>query len=63
MCVFVFAEEYSDHPNEVVKNEELTYNGASSWSPAGYRDAMMRPQRLAWALTLLAAGLLPHLLR
>lgn len=25
-----FAEEYSDHPNEVVKNEELTYNGASS---------------------------------
>ncbi|XP_076224319.1 ephrin [Nomia melanderi] len=23
-------KEYSDHPNEVVKNEELTYNGASS---------------------------------
>lgn len=29
----VFAEEYSDHPNEVVKNEELTYNRArSQWA-------------------------------
>ncbi|KAI4486139.1 hypothetical protein M0802_012538 [Mischocyttarus mexicanus] len=24
-------KEYSDHPNEVVKNEELTYNGATSY--------------------------------
>ncbi|KAI4485723.1 hypothetical protein M0802_012557 [Mischocyttarus mexicanus] len=27
----VGTEEYSDHPNEVVKNEELTYNGATSY--------------------------------
>lgn len=29
--LFDFSEEYSDHPNEVVKNEELTYNGATSY--------------------------------
>jgi hypothetical protein len=26
------ADEYEKHPNEVVKNEELTYNGAQATS-------------------------------
>jgi hypothetical protein len=33
VCVF-FPDEYDKHPNEVLKNEELTYNtngGSSSW--------------------------------
>jgi len=31
-CVFarLFTAEYDKHPNEVVKNEELTYNGAGA---------------------------------
>uniref|UniRef100_A0ABD2XLK0 Ephrin RBD domain-containing protein n=1 Tax=Trichogramma kaykai TaxID=54128 RepID=A0ABD2XLK0_9HYME len=48
-------KEYSDHPNEVVKNEELTYNAASSRTL----------QRTRWTSLLLAAAvaLLPYLLR
>ncbi|XP_074105986.1 ephrin isoform X3 [Cotesia typhae] len=54
-------KEYSDHPNEVVKNEELTYTGASS--------ALSRPresfQRLIYLSTvaLLVSTLLPTLMR
>lgn len=28
--LFFIIEEYSDHPNEVVTNEELTYNGGGA---------------------------------
>ncbi|XP_008554554.1 ephrin-B2 isoform X1 [Microplitis demolitor] len=54
-------KEYSDHPNEVVKNEELTYTGASS--------ALCRPResfhRLIYLSTvaLLVSILLPTLMR
>lgn len=52
-------EEYSDHPNEVVKNEELTYNGASS---SRVQD---RFSQLLVALigSLLISAILPQLLR
>ncbi|OXU21205.1 hypothetical protein TSAR_015284 [Trichomalopsis sarcophagae] len=52
-------KEYSDHPNEVVKNEELTYNGASSPT----LRMLSQQQQLAWTLTLLCGVLLPYLLR
>ncbi|XP_011498249.1 PREDICTED: ephrin-B3-like [Ceratosolen solmsi marchali] len=52
-------KEYSDHPNEVVKNEELTYNGASS----PRLRFLIQEQQLAWTLALLCGALLPHLLR
>lgn len=55
-----FAEEYSDHPNEVVKNEELTYNGASSYARTQARYA----QSLILATcSLLMSALLQQLLR
>ncbi|KZC07525.1 Ephrin-B1, partial [Dufourea novaeangliae] len=52
-------KEYSDHPNEVVKNEELTYNGASS------SRVQNRCSELAVVLTgsLLISTFLPQLLR
>ncbi|KAG7206146.1 hypothetical protein KM043_003538 [Ampulex compressa] len=50
-------KEYSDHPNEVVKNEELTYNGAGS--------AQERCTRALLVATgcLLISAILPQLLR
>lgn len=55
----VSIEEYSDHPNEVVKNEELTYNGASS---SRVQD---RYSQLFVVLmgSLLISAILPQLLR
>ncbi|XP_071560132.1 uncharacterized protein Ephrin [Temnothorax nylanderi] len=53
-------KEYSDHPNEVVKNEELTYNGASSYARTHARYA----QSLILATcSLLMSALLQQLLR
>lgn len=53
-------KEYSDHPNEVVKNEELTYNGASSYArtQARYTQSLI----LATA-SLLMSAFLQQLLR
>ncbi|XP_029162664.1 ephrin-B3 [Nylanderia fulva] len=52
-------KEYSDHPNEVVKNEELTYNGANSYTMQ-FRYA----QNLILAIgSLLMSTLLQQLLR
>ncbi|XP_023288287.1 ephrin-B2 isoform X2 [Orussus abietinus] len=50
-------KEYSDHPNEVVKNEELTYNGAST---SRRQD---RPVVFLLTGALLVSTLLPQLLR
>lgn len=52
-------KEYSDHPNEVVKNEELTYNSGST---SMRHD---RVQRVLYLLsgTLLVTLLLPNMLR
>ncbi|XP_063995066.1 ephrin-B2 isoform X2 [Diachasmimorpha longicaudata] len=52
-------KEYSDHPNEVVKNEELTYNGANSLH---LRHQTLRLV-LVSASSLLVSMFLPHLLR
>ncbi|XP_023313998.1 GATA zinc finger domain-containing protein 14, partial [Trichogramma pretiosum] len=49
-------KEYSDHPNEVVKNEELTYNAASS-------RTLQRTSRWTSLLLAAAVALLPYLLR
>lgn len=59
MIFVCFTEEYSDHPNEVVKNEELTYNGASSY------DSQVRyAQSLILAMgSMLMSALLQQLLR
>ncbi|XP_020294832.1 ephrin-B2 [Pseudomyrmex gracilis] len=52
-------KEYSDHPNEVVKNEELTYNSASS-----YGSQIRYAQSLILAtISLLISTLLQQLLR
>ncbi|XP_012055056.1 PREDICTED: uncharacterized protein LOC105618124 [Atta cephalotes] len=52
-------KEYSDHPNEVVKNEELTYNSASS-----YARTQVRYTSLILATgSLLMSALLQQLLR
>ncbi|KAL6425370.1 hypothetical protein ACFW04_009515 [Cataglyphis niger] len=52
-------KEYSDHPNEVVKNEELTYNGANS-----YTTQVRYAQSLILAIgSLLMSTLLQQLLR
>ncbi|KAK2589025.1 hypothetical protein KPH14_001868 [Odynerus spinipes] len=48
-------KEYSDHPNEVVKNEELTYNGAASY---GFGQALFLV-----VSSLLISALVPQLLR
>ena len=55
----VSTEEYTDHPNEVVKNEELTYNGAGSY------DSQVRyAQSLILAMgSMLMSALLQQLLR
>nr|XP_012223163.1 PREDICTED: uncharacterized protein LOC105672660 [Linepithema humile] len=51
--------EYSNHPNEVVKNEELTYNGASS-----YDSRVRYAQSLILAMSsMLMSALLQQLLR
>jgi ephrin-B len=56
-----FAEEYSDHPNEVVKNEELTYNGADSYAVS---SRVWYTQSLTLAIvSLLMNALLQQLLR
>ncbi|EFN73891.1 Ephrin-B1 [Camponotus floridanus] len=52
-------KEYTDHPNEVVKNEELTYNGANS-----YTTQFRYAQNLILAMcSLLMSTLLQQLLR
>lgn len=52
---FLFSEEYSDHPNEVVKNEELTYNGAASY---GFGQVLF-----LMVSSVLISALMPQLLR
>ncbi|KAF7391130.1 hypothetical protein HZH66_009610 [Vespula vulgaris] len=48
-------KEYSDHPNEVVKNEELTYNGAASY---GFGQVLF-----LMVSSVLISALMPQLLR
>ncbi|XP_035720846.1 ephrin-B2-like isoform X1 [Vespa mandarinia] len=48
-------KEYSDHPNEVVKNEELTYNGATSY---GFGQVLF-----LMVSSVLISVLMPQLLR
>ncbi|OAD58691.1 Ephrin-B1 [Eufriesea mexicana] len=52
-------KEYSNHPNEVVKNEELTYNGASS-SRVQDRFSQLLVVLMG---SLLISAILPQLLR
>ncbi|XP_066589916.1 ephrin-B2 isoform X2 [Prorops nasuta] len=52
-------KEYSNHPNEVVKNEELTYNAGSTY---GSQNRLSRTIQLLSA-SLLTSLLLPTLLR
>lgn len=59
--VSFIAEEYSDHPNEVVKNEELTYNGVSS-AHRRPQDNLLRFICLT-TITLMISILLPNLMR
>ncbi|KAK0168627.1 hypothetical protein PV327_002405 [Microctonus hyperodae] len=54
-------KEYSDHPNEVVKNEELTYNGVSS-AHRRPQDNLLRFISLT-TITLMISILLPNLMR
>ncbi|XP_023248489.1 ephrin-B2 [Copidosoma floridanum] len=57
-------KEYSDHPNEVVKNEELTYNSGGTAraliSPTSQRQ--QQQWLAAWTLALLCSAFLPQLL-
>ncbi|XP_015609719.1 ephrin-B1 isoform X2 [Cephus cinctus] len=51
-------KEYSDHPNEVVKNEELTYNGATASRRRSFAE-----QAFLLTGTLLVGVILPQLVR